>query len=204
MNHKVNNVKDLYESSLELHDNLVVTGDTSADAIILNLASGIENLKRNWKGIDAGLKIQEVITVHNEMIEVRNKLATLAMEASKVASYYREIQIKNGAPLEFYNALTIEAKQALPEYVDNADTIDINPDAEQGKKNIDEANTNIEQFSQLVKAKYDEIMANWTQGTGRDSASEAFESFMTNVTRYKKTLSDVSENVGNALKNYSF
>ena len=61
MNHKVNNVQQLYVSATELYNNIVVGGDASADTIITNLTEAIENLKQNWKGVDAGLKIQELI-----------------------------------------------------------------------------------------------------------------------------------------------
>ena len=86
MNHKVNNVQQLHMSAKELYDNIVVGGDASADTIIGNLVSAIENLKQNWKGVDAGLKIQELIKVHNEMVTVRNALAQLAFDSSKVAA----------------------------------------------------------------------------------------------------------------------
>ena len=61
MNHKVNNVQGLYSSATDLYNTIVVGGDASADSILTDLHNGIENLKANWKGIDAGKKIEEVI-----------------------------------------------------------------------------------------------------------------------------------------------
>ena len=204
MIHEVNNVQVLHDSATTLFNNVVVGGECSADSILNSLNHGIENLKSNWKGKDAGYRIQEVISVHNAMVSVRNSLAQLAVDSSKVAANYREIQNANGAALETLSVLSFELKNNLGEYSDNADTIDINPSAETGKNDIDTANNALDTFLMEVKSKYNEIMENWTKGTGRDNAQVAFDSFITNVDRYKQTLTDVSSNITKALQNYTF
>lgn len=202
--HKVNNVQQLHETAFDLYQNVVVNGDASADTILNDLDEGIENLKANWKGKDAGLRIEEVIKVRNAMTEVRNVLANLAVDSSKVATYYREIQNANGAGLEDLTTLNFETKTKLGDYTDTNDTIDINPSAETGKSKIDKVNSSIDSFASMVRSKYDELMQNWTSGTGRDSAQEAFDSFLSNVNRYKEVLSEVSSNITKALQNYKF
>ena len=192
MNHKVNNVQSLHESAMTLYNNVVVGGDSSADSILYNLNQGIENLKTNWKGKDAGLRIQEVIKVHNAMVAVRNALAQLAVDSSKVAG------------LETLTTLSFEVKTILGDYSDNADTIDMNPAAESGKNSIDAANNALDSFIGAVKTKYSEITENWTAGTGREAAQSAFDSFLANVNQYKQTLSEVSANITTALQNYTF
>ena len=204
MNHEVNNVQMLHDSAMTLFNNVVVSGECSADSILNSLNQGIENLKSNWKGKDAGYRIQEVIGVHNAMVSVRNALAQLAVDSSKVAANYREIQNANGAGLDALSTLSYELKNRLSDYSDTADTIDINPSAEVGKNAIDTANNALDTFMMEVKSKYNEIMENWTKGTGRDNAQVAFDSFITNVDRYKQTLSDVSSNITKALQNYTF
>lgn len=204
MNHKVNNVQKLHDDAMYLYNHVVVGGETSADSILNNLAQGIENLKVNWKGKDAGLRIQEVIRVHNAMIAIRNALAQLAVDSSKVAANYREIQNANGAGMETLGTLSFETKTILGDYSDNADTIDINPNADAGKRFIDNGNNAMDQFVSAVKLKYSDIMENWQAGTGRDAAQTAFDSFVTNVNTYKQTLADVSSNITKALQNYTF
>lgn len=204
MNHKVNNVQNLHDTAVALYNNVVVNGDASADAILNDLNQGIENLKTNWKGKDAGLRIEEVIKVHNAMVSVRNALASLAVDSSKVAANYREIQNANGAGLEDLTTLSFETKANLGDYSDNADTVDINAAAEQGKNLIDNANNSIDTFAANVRNKYDEIMQNWTAGTGRDAATTAFDTFNSNVNQYRQVLSDVSANITKALQNYTF
>ena len=204
MNHKVNNVQMLHDDAMFLHNNVVVGGENSADSILSNLNQGIENLKSNWKGKDAGYRIQEVIGVHNAMVTVRNALDQLAADSAKVAANYREIQNANGAGLEMLTTLAVEVKTFLGDYSDTADTVDINPMAEAGKTAIDRANASIDSFINDVKARYNSIMENWTLGTGRDAAQGAFESFMANANRYKETLTEVSANITKALQNYTF
>lgn len=204
MNHKVNNVQQLHESAMDLYNNGVVGGDCSADSILHNLNQGIENLKVNWKGKDAGLRIQEVIGVYNGMVSIRNSLANLAVASSKTAANYREIQNANGARIEELTILTDEPKTVLGDYSDTNDTVDINQAAEVGKNFIDTANSSMDTFASLVREKYDEVMENWTAGTGRDVALNAFETFLNNLNQYKSTLTDVSENITKALQNYTF
>lgn len=204
MNHKVNNVQGLYASATDLYTKIVVGDDASADSILANLREGIENLKNNWKGIDAGKKIQEVITVHNEMVTVRNVLAQLSFDSSVVASQYRDIQNANGAGMEYLSPIQIQPAQVLQEHTDLADTVDIVPAAEIGKNHIDAANTDLDTFIQNVTYKYNEIMDNWTAGTGRDNAQGAFDEFVANARKYKNILTETSEHIAAALKNYTF
>ena len=204
MAHKVLSVQELHNSALHLYEeNVVGGGESSADTILNKLNMGIENLKNNWKGRDAGYRIQEVIGVYNAMINVRNALAELSSESSRVASDYRGIQNANGAGLDSLNVVHFEAKTVLGEYTDNADTVDINVEANNGKQFIDSANNALDSFLTTVKVRYAEIMDNWTEGNGRESAREAFESFITNASNYKQILADVSNNITVALQNYS-
>jgi len=203
MNHKVNNVQMLHDDAVYMHNTLVVGGDASADSILNNLNQGIENLKANWKGKDAGYRIQEVIVVHNAMVSVRNALAQLSSDSARVAANYREIQNANGAGLETLTTLSFDVKTFLGDYSDTADTVDINSMAEAGKRFIDTANNLMDTFVNEVRVRYNNIMENWTMGSGRDSAQGAFEMFFANANKYKETLADVSSNITKALQNYT-
>ena len=183
MAHKVASVQTLYDDSMALYNDVVEgSGDYSAKTIIDDLAAGIANLKENWGGKDAGSQIQNVITVHNAMIGVRNALAALANESSKVASNYREIQNSNGAGLEQISALTAETKTVMGDYSDDRDTIDIRPDVATGQAKVNNAKTEMDLFIPKVRDAYNRIMENWTEGDeSREQAKEAFETFLTNV-----------------------
>ena len=92
----------------------------------------------------------------------------------------------------------------MEDYEDTADTIDINPEAEQGKKDIEAVVNAIDTFITNVEKAHKEILDNWTQGTGRNQADESFTEFINNANVYKKELTDVATSIANALKNYSF
>ena len=201
--HKVNSVTDLYNDAKRLYDSHVVgSGDASADTVLLNLGQGIDSLKNSWKGIDAGVQINSVIKIYNAMVVVRNALAQLAVDSSTVAARYRAIQQSNAASMDDLVALTKEDKIKMDEYTDVADTIDITPEAINGKNKIETAITCLDSFTKAVASVYGDIMNNWQAGTGRDDAVGAFESFSTSVEDYKNVLSSVSASVNTALKNY--
>ena len=204
MAHKVASVQTLYDDSMALYNDVVEgSGDYSAKTIIDDLAAGIANLKENWGGKDAGSQIQNVISVHNAMVGVRNALAALANESSKVAANYREIQNSNGAGLEQISALTAETKTVMGDYSDDRDTIDIKPDVSSGQAKVNNAKTEMDLFIPKVRDAYNRIMENWTEGEeSRNQAKEAFETFLTNVDTYKEVLAQASNSIDTAIKNY--
>ncbi len=204
MNHKVQNVEDLYYDAQHLYNNVVCGVPTGADGMLRDLSQAVEVLKNNWKGADAGVKIQEIISVHNELIEVRNALALLARDSSKVASNYRRIQLENGAPFGELLPINVTEKTNLENYVDNADTIDINPEAELGKNLVDNVRDAIDGFILDSRKTKDDILGNWQVGTGRNNADEAFYKFESNAKKNKDKLLDVSVNITKALQNYQF
>lgn len=204
MDHKVANVQQLHDDAMYLYNNLVVGGENSADYILNNLSQSVDNLKSNWKGRDAGVRIQEIIEVHNAMVAVRNALAQLSSDSSRVAVNYRNIQIANGAGLDELAVINFDTKSRLAGHTDTADTVDINPQAEVGRNLIDSANNALDTFRVEVKTRYDDIMGNWTVGSGRNAAKDAFDSFSANVNKYKETLTEVSSNITKALQNYNF
>ena len=202
MNHKVEDVEKLYNDSTDLYNDVVVKGDASAETMLYDLEAAIKNLKENWKGIDAGGKIQEVIEVYNALVTVRNDLANLASDSSGVASYYRDIQIANDAPVEKLDVLAVTDKAPIEKYSDTDDRIDITDAADSGREHIDNVVSVVDAFIGNVQEEYQNIMNNWTIGTGRDRASKSFENFLENAESYKTTLRGVSDSITQALKNY--
>lgn len=201
MNHKVNNVQELYSDAYSLYNMVVLD---KADTIINNLDGAVSVLKQNWKGMDAGVQIQDVIEVHNAFVVLRNALAQLAKDSSVVAVNYRQIQIINRANAEELSQIEINTKSLLDAYMDNRDTVDITPEANDGKAKIDVAKDLINEFVSQVKNYYSRIMDNWTIGTGRNSAEEAFVDFLSKSNKYIETLNNVSSSIASALSNYSF
>lgn len=201
MNHKVNSVQSLYDDSVSLYNSVV---NTTANNIINDLNQGIENLKNTWQGKDAGVQIQNVINVHNALVGIRNALGQIAVDCSKIASNYREIQNANGAGLEAFGPIACEAMSTLAAYSDNRDTVSINQEANNGKAKIDNATNTIDEFISKARSSYDAIINNWTAGSGRDNAISVFEQFFNTANQYKQTLSQVSQSIAAAIQNYTF
>ena len=205
MNHKVNSVQTLHDDAMALYNNVVIGGaDTSAETLINNLNSGIQTLKSCWEGKDAGVQIQNVVSVHNALVGIRNALAQLAMDSSKIASNYRDIQNANGAGLETLSVINCDTKTVMEDYSDTRDTINITPEANNGKAKIDAANNSMDGFISEVSKYYNSIMENWTAGTGRENAQESFDTFISNSNVYKETLATASASITTAIQNYTF
>lgn len=204
MNHKVNSVADLYSSAVALYNNAVVgSAETSAATIMKNLKEGIEALKNSWQGMDAGTQINNVVTVYNAMVKVKNLLAGLCVETSKIAADYRAIQRANGAQLEELSKIAESAPEVfMGEYSDSRDTVSITPEAVNGKARVDAANNAMDGFINEVRRYFNEIMENWTQGPKRDEANQAFEEFVAGSSKYKELLNEVSTSIATALQNY--
>ena len=166
--------------------------------------AGINNLKGCWEGKDAGTQIQNLVVVHNAMVEIRNALGELAVDSSKIAANYREIQNANGAGLEQLGALNCDPKTKTEDYTDDRDTVNITQEANAGKQKVDAANDAMDGFIQDVKKYYGQIMDNWTAGTGRENAQNAFDNFLNNSSRYKEILNNVSGSITQAIQNYQF
>ena len=203
MKHNVNSVQTLHDDAYGLYNNVVIGGNEySSDTIIANLNTGIEILKNTWKGKDAGVQIEDVVRVHNAMVEIREDLADIASITSRIAADYREIQNSNGAGLESFSVITPDSRTKLPDYTDAEDTINIVPEANNGKVKIDIVVNAMDQFISQAKRYYSNIMQNWTAGTDREELVARFETFLSNSNSYKETLNSVSEGIKTALANY--
>ena len=203
MNHKVNNVQNLFEDAKTLYITVVTGGnESSADTIISNLNGGIEILKNCWEGKDAGVQIQNLVLVHNAMVKVRNSLGALAETTTKIAASYREIQNSNGAGLDTLTPVANETRTTIPDYSDNRDTINISPEAANGNAKITSANNAIDNFISDVTKKFDSIMNNWTMGPGRDEFQSEFNSFVNSANQYEELLKQASTSITTAIKNY--
>jgi uncharacterized protein YukE len=198
-------VQTLYEDSVALYNDVVEGGNEySAATIIKDLEEGIANLKENWGGKDAGTHINNIISVYNAMVGVRNALGILSSESSKVASNYREIQNSNGAGLEQFAALNSEDRTVMGEYSDNRDTIDIKTEVSAGQAKINAAKSEIDLFITKSREACNRLLENWTEGDqNTESAKEAIEKFLANADTYKEVLAQASNSVDTAIKNYN-
>jgi uncharacterized protein YukE len=197
---EVNDLDGLYEQSKDLYNKVVCE---KADTIIDDLDKAIDILQNSWGGADAGVQINNVVGVFNNMLTVRNALANLAKNAVDVAVYYKDIQFANRANKGEYQSINIaDHKTPKADYVDERDIISINEESLKGKDLLDAVVDLFDEFRATVESYYNDIMSKWTAGTGRDVAVNAFEDFSKSASKYKQILSDVSQSISEAINNY--
>ena len=203
--HKVNSVQGLFDDAQDLYSNFVVNGDNSADVIIADLKETIKELRMYWNGDDAYLQINDVITVTNGLIVLRNALGKLAQSAGEVANEYREIQISNGAKLgQLGKILSSDLAKENAVDVERAGGIDIDPKAAMARNRLVKIQAKLDAFVNGVKSKVNSIEENWQEGLGREQAKEAFESFYQAYnSTYKPSLERVVSHIETALRNYN-
>lgn len=200
MNHKVNNVQQLYVDGMDLYKNVVLE---NADSIIDNLSQSISILKSSWEGKDAEVQINNVVEVYNGMVLIRNILVELAKEAVSAAADYRNIQIANRTNFDELSLLQTTLKNSMERHVDNRDTINITSDAARGQSILDTARASIDQFLNQVKLSHAKIMDNWQAGgKKRDDLERDFADFINKSSGFGTLLDTVSRSITDALRNY--
>lgn len=198
--HKVNNIQQLYDDACTLYNNEVIG---NGDTIISNLKKAISTLSECWKGVDAGKQINNIVTVYNGMVALRNVLASVCEDTSMIAAKYRNIQIAGGGSLEELTPLSFEPQTTLEPYSDTNDTVNIDSRANTGKAAVDSANNTIDTFVSNVKLKLTAITDNWQSGPKRDNAVSAIEQLNSASATYKEKLQEVSVSIATALQNYA-
>ena len=205
MGHEVRSVRELFEDSLSLYNDVVEgQNEYSAATLLKNLEDGITNLKENWGGKDAGVQINNIVTVYNGFVGVRNALGLLASSASHVAADYREIQNKNGAGEEQFNPVNSQDRTRMAEHSDNRDTIDIKPDVTNGQAKVNSVRNSFDSFVTNCQQKCNLILENWTRGDqNRESAKNAIENFYAGANTYKELLNQACDSLDTAIRNYN-
>ncbi len=202
MIHRIKSVGKLYNDTITAQKKIV---EGSAVDVLSNIEKAINNFKENWKGKDAGIRIQELILTYNEMIDVRNNLALICAGLTRVAKGYHEVNnlIKKPKKEEELVRLRYEAQRRLEEYSDNRDLIDINENVLVGLKHIDIARSALDTFIKDVSDFHTVVLENWEEGAGRDQLIHKFNLFINDMGRFEEALIDTSNNVHRALENYS-
>lgn len=203
LNHKVENVGKLLEDSKNLLENITNGASNSAYGIIKYLDDSYTILTGCWKGMDAGVQINNIVTVYNAMVTFRRNMADMAIFAHSIGIHYREIQSLNGAnvevPAPINDGVSVSAKA---EYHDNTDTIDITPEAMTAKNKLDIAKNSFEDLKSSFASLKNAILSNWTAGDRHDEFEGIFQDFESSFKKYEELLNEVCETITKALANY--
>lgn len=195
--------EELYATARDLLYDVVMGGPASADSILNDLKMAINNLKENWKGKDAGIRIQQLIDVYNQMIVLRKDIGGFAVDAGNVVLIYSSIQGANGAQGDGFTKLGFDEKTVEQPYSDLSDAVKINSMAAVAKRSIDSACNSLSTFKTNFDNKYLTMAGNWRKGPGRVKAEALYDNLEAKVSNFQSTLMDVSNELDKALKNYS-
>jgi len=202
MEHRVENVGSLFEDSKKI---LIEVVKGTTDDMLGNISSAINNLKNTWKGKDAGVQIMNVITTYNILVKFRNDLSKIATNCMEIAAKYRNVHISNGVSAEHFSVSRIDDLPTLQEYFDNADTVNILPQADSSRASLEKAVVNMESLLTLIREYQGKIFNNWVSGgSTRENAYFVFENFIRTADRYSTSLSDTAKSIKTALTNYNF
>lgn len=203
LNHKVENVQQLLDDSKMLLTKTTNGNVNSAYSIINDLETAYNTLVGCWKGMDAGVQINNIVQVHNAMVTFRAKMADMAVYAYSIGVDYRKIQNSNGAAVDVPSNLSDDATASvLPEYQDNSDTVDITPTANDAKLKVDNAKSSFEDLNNNFENLKNSILNNWVAGDRHEEFEGAFIDFKSSFAKYQELLENASQNITNALNNY--
>ncbi len=202
MIHRIRSLSKLYDDTIAAQERLV---DGIAVDILRNVEQAIVCFEENWKGIDAGKHIQDLVLTYNSMIEMRNNLALICAGLTKVIQNYKKVKDSLKKPIneEELKRLRYKKLPTMEEYSDKRDIIDINESVLEGVKKIDIAKSALDIFNQEVHNYYNLVTNNWLEGSGREQMVDLFESFINKLSIFEEALSNVVKNVQDALNLYN-
>lgn len=203
---KVRSVDGLYDTAKDLlSKNVRGTNPDSFDAIITSVDKAIIHLQNKWKGPDAGVNIGDLVKVRNGLVNYRNVMGELAVTAGDISIDFRNTQIANLANKPAFSKLVNEEKNMMPEYSDNTDQENLEPDARADQQLVKAAVNNCEALITSLRSRNTQLFDNWQKGGNRQKYYDAFNDFTQKFNgEYKPKLEHISSNLDQALKNWGF
>ena len=196
-------VGKLYQNAVDMKNRMISANSSgSTDYTLMLLGSAIDNLKRNWEGMDAGVRIQELIDVYNFIIQFRENLCAIIKDLADSASRYRNIQIVNGGTASDLALLTIEQKAVMQSHFDNRDIVNINPAADTSVQSLIDAKESFDKMIGISQTLKDDAEISWQMGPNRNQIMQRLNDSILNSNKHSKKIAEVTEHVRNALKNY--
>lgn len=201
MNINVTNPDTAYASCQSLN-NLV---RTSGNTLLENLQSNIANLKRHWKGSDATLHINNLISLYEALGSLAKSSANITAEAGNAIVALQEVRRSNGAACmvgERLSAAGIEVgaiakcEETTEYYCEpGSTTTDYNQ--------LDQISNDFKTFKSNFITDKESLMSNWLEGMNRAGALKCFDDFITNSETYSKYITDALTNLNTAISNIS-
>ena len=196
-------VTDLDRSYTQCSDLYTLSDKTGSD-IISKLETNITNLKNNWIGNDAMEHINNLIVVHDALVQLVTNAKKLTSAAAGAIIDIQDVRRKNGGGGTVGEALaaTAPSSQVLTK-VEPTSEYKCLPGAKTDQTTLESLCSEFETFKTNFTAKKDELMTNWTAGANREEAVRCFTTFLTSAEDYKKYMTDANSKLLIAVSNLS-
>ncbi len=198
---KVNSLSKLYGDSIYILDNIV--GNIGAN-ILRKLKESIDNLSDYYHGIDSEKQINKLILLFNEMVDIENDVAQIAIGLLKVSKNYRNVQIKFGFKKDELSVPHYDKKPKYDDLNDKRDRIEISDEVIVSLNNITVLKEMIESYDEELNKYIIRVKENWERGNGRDKLEYLCNKVIKNVYIYKNSLIKETDDVKKAINNYDF
>ena len=195
----VNNVDMAYEQCSELNKNMLNNGSELMNSLNLNIAS----LKRNWIASDATAHINKLIELYNSMDNlISQSLMITSTAANSIISIQNVRRINHsgvgnvGTPLQNqieFPRIAPAVETSMYQVNQAALTSDLNT--------LIDIREKYDQFVSTFKTQRTELDANWKNGANRQLATQVFDEFVNNNTKYRSYLENAIENLTTATSN---
>ena len=175
---------------------------TKGEQLISSLETDVSNLKVNWKGNDATVHINNLIKVHDALVEVVTSAKALTSAAGASMSAIQKVRNANGGS----GAIGADLPSNEPQHnaiqiVTETNEYYCKPAAEGDYNTLVEICTNFNSFKEDFIAKKDELMSNWTAGCNHEVAVSKFNEFAENSDTYYSILTSAKDNLQTAISN---
>ena len=197
---------DIEVSNLDLGytqcEGLNTLSSTSGEKLISSLDTDISNLKTNWKGNDATVHINNLIRVHDALVEVVTSAKAITAAAGAAMSALQKVRNANGGsgtigadlPGNAPQYNTIQTVTETTEYY-------CKPAAENDYNTLVEICNDFSTFKEDFSTRKSELLSNWTAGCDHETAVSKFNEFVENSDTYYTILTSAKDNLGIAVDN---
>lgn len=168
-----------------------------------NLKTLIGNLRNHWKGNDANIHINNLMTVCRGLHTLIDEINSINHNASESVIKVQEVRNMNGANGNVGGVIPLQERETLVfEQLDP--TIEYYLDPVNSASDYNSLANVCDMFDSFCKDIYrckEELLSNWVSGSDHEKAVAAFSEFESNVASYRQSLNKSRDDLYAANKN---
>lgn len=198
MNIQVTNLDQGYTQCEELNTLVSTTGTK----LLGDLGTDITNLKAHWKGNDATVHINNLITVYEGLVSTITSAKQITAAAGSQMIAIQQVRQANGGSGSIGSELSASAPESNT-YTRNEETLEYycDPAARGDLSLLEEICNTFNTFKSQFVSDKDALMSNWTAGANHEEAVSCFNNFIENADTFYSYLTNAKENLSTAVSN---